>query len=204
MFFLNQGGAFECSDAVLTSALAIKVLNWCLWDAKCCYDDPRCIHGHCNVWTWFLWSGLWSWETWMICWTWCLFLCLYHWNVKFVLFFDLVTHLSGYLAGKNVNVSEFDGPVLKDFLKGSMLLRYCSVTAFIWSEVPQRLLSSYICCRRPKKILWDSFVLSFAGDPRCSVLGGNFHQLLHFSCGSCADASSLCWLELSVHGNKKG
>ena len=26
-----------------------------------------------------------------------------------------MTHLSGYLAGKNVNVSEFDGSVLRDF-----------------------------------------------------------------------------------------
>ncbi len=43
-----------------------------------------------------------------------LLLCLY--LGKFDLFFfDLVTHLSGYLAGKNVNVSEFDGSVLRDF-----------------------------------------------------------------------------------------
>ena len=27
MFSLNQGGAFECSDAVLTSALDIKVID---------------------------------------------------------------------------------------------------------------------------------------------------------------------------------
>ena len=82
----------------------------------------------------------------------------------------------------------------------------CSATA-VWQlsfEVKSRRdYSPATSVAGDNKNLWDSSVLSFAGDPRCSVLGGNFHQLLHFSCGSCADASSLCWLELSVHGNKK-
>ena len=42
-------------------------------------------------------------------------LCFFVCTIGQFFFSDLVTDLSGYLAGKNVNVSEFDGPVLRDF-----------------------------------------------------------------------------------------
>ena len=81
-------------------------------------------------------------------------------------------------------------PVLKDFLKGSMLLRYCSVTAFIWSEVPQRFTLPATSVAGGKKIFGIRLFFPLLETRGAAFLVGNFHQLLHFSCGSCADASS--------------